>query len=196
MDLGFDLLNIIEPLQPDIKNYNSKIDSFLICRFKDKFLNIQPARRYIRKSVAHFLPDGTRRRRNPVSRTDNFLQIMICNIVAGLPVEYVRQPRQGPPFVGQPLEELQRIGYVPAGICLNENKFLILGRYLIGITIPLHEPFFKIINLLDKRDLQFQTRSGFGLTNRFPELRYNNLFGLPDLENRIQDNNQGCKQCR
>ena len=120
-------------------------------------------------------------------------QIVIGDGVAGLPVENIVEAALSAALVTKALEEQQGVGNAPSSIGVNVDEPLVLGGYLIGLTVPLEEAFFEEVRLLDEGGLDLEAGRHDGLTDRFAELCDDDLLCLIDDEEGATDRGD-CKQ--
>jgi len=122
---------------------------------------------------------GRRHRfRRPVGTTDNLDEVVLVHHVAHRAADDIIEQGLGLGFRLHRLHELQGIGDPPAGGDVEEDVGFIVGRDLVGFTIPDQYFLLKEIGDLDERDLEVESGLGHRLAHRGAELGDHDLLSF------------------
>ena len=115
---------------------------------------------------------------------------MFCYGVTRFAAKNVFQTRLGASFVAEPNEKRLGVADSPAGKGIDVNISLVPRRNRHWQAVPFQKSFIDPVDLLNDRELEVQPRLRDWFTNRFAELRDDDLFRLKNGEEAPEQNSQ------
>ena len=113
-----------------------------------------------------------------VAGADDLDQVERGHGVAGLAVDDVVEAALAAALVVHRLVEAQRVGDPPAGVGVDPDVLLVLGRDLVGVAVVLQPALVEAVHDLDERELEVQARGADEPADGAAELREDRLLGL------------------
>ena len=188
--LEADRLDVVDPLEHHVHQFDAVLRGDLRGGLEHHVADPVATDLGRRHQVAR-LDGGGHEVGGPVGTADDLDQVVLVDQVAHRAVEDVAQQGHRPPFGAHGLEETQRVDDAPARRVVHVDEGLVVGRDLVGITVPDKDALVEILHLLDDRQLELETGSEDRLAHRPAELGDDRLLALAQDVETVPDGDSG-----